>query len=39
MFYLDELEKDLVTHPNKQRALVVDGKTLTFILDLRSVIR
>lgn len=36
MFYLDELEKDLVSQPNKQRALVVDGKTLTFILDLRS---
>lgn len=37
MFYLAELEKDLVTNPSKQRALVVDGKTLTFILDLRWV--
>lgn len=38
MFYLNELEKDSVQQPNKQRALVVDGKTLTFILDLRFVI-
>jgi phospholipid-translocating ATPase len=40
MFYLTEIEKqlngDCIRTQNKQRALVVDGKTLTFILDLRS---
>ena len=40
-FYMDEIEKQLVEAGNdtkylKNRALVVDGKTLTFILDLKS---
>lgn len=40
-FYMDEIEKQLVESGNdtknlKNRALVVDGKTLTFILDLKS---
>jgi len=40
-FYMDEIEKQLVeagddTKYLKNRALVVDGKTLTFILDLKS---
>lgn len=34
-FYLAEVEAQIATNPSKQRALVVDGKTLTFILDLR----
>lgn len=38
-FYLSEIEKQMLScnHKNliKNRALVVDGKTLTFILDLR----
>ncbi|GAB0089123.1 Phospholipid-transporting ATPase [Sergentomyia squamirostris] len=40
MFYLSEIERSLTEGPSgsrmKARALVVDGKTLTFILDLRS---
>jgi phospholipid-translocating ATPase len=41
-FYMDEIEKQLIEAADddlkiqKKRALVVDGKTLTFILDLRS---
>lgn len=40
-FYMDEIEKQLVEAGGdgnnlKNRALVVDGKTLTFILDLKS---
>lgn len=41
-FYMDEIEKQLIEasadelKAQKKRALVVDGKTLTFILDLRS---
>ncbi|KAL7043840.1 hypothetical protein ACKWTF_001683 [Chironomus riparius] len=40
-FYMDEIEKQLVEAGNdtkylRNRALVVDGKTLTFILDLKS---
>lgn len=36
-FFLSEIEKQQTTAQNfnKTRALVVDGKTLTFILDLR----
>lgn len=35
-FYLNEVEASkIVPHRLKPRALVVDGKTLTFILDLR----
>lgn len=40
MFYLSEIERSFTEGPSgsraKARALVVDGKTLTFILDLRS---
>ncbi|XP_055682408.1 phospholipid-transporting ATPase VA isoform X2 [Lutzomyia longipalpis] len=40
MFYLNEIERSISDGPSgsraKTRALVVDGKTLTFILDLRS---
>lgn len=40
-FYMDEIEKQLIEAGDdekclKKRALVVDGKTLTFILDLKS---
>lgn len=41
-FYMDEIEKQLIEagadefKAQKKRALVVDGKTLTFILDLKS---
>lgn len=41
-FYMDEIEKQLIEagddelKTQKKRALVVDGKTLTFILDLKS---
>lgn len=37
-FYLEEIQKQALngsTRATKNRALVVDGKTLTFILDLR----
>lgn len=38
-FYLNEIGKQEISNShrpaNKQRALVVDGKTLTFILDPR----
>lgn len=38
-FYLNEVEASKITPQRlKPRALVVDGKTLTFILDLRWVI-
>lgn len=38
-FYLNEVEAAKITPQRlKPRALVVDGKTLTFILDLRWVI-
>lgn len=38
-FYMGEIEKQLVEHGEvdlRSRALVIDGKTLTFILDLKS---